>query len=39
MIKEYSNIQLYVRVFDELFKAGHNIGWHLVLHGSLKKRP
>ena len=37
MIKEYSNIQLYVRVFDELFKAGHNIGWHLVLHGSLKR--
>lgn len=36
-MKEFSNIQLYVKVFNELFNVAHNIGWHLVLHGSLKR--
>lgn len=36
-MKEFSNIQLYVKVFDELFKIAYNIGWCLVLHGSLKR--
>ena len=36
-MKQFSNIQLYVRVFDELFKVAYTIGWCLVLHGSLKR--
>lgn len=36
-MKEFSNIQLYVKVFDELFKIAYNIVWCLVLHGSLKR--